>query len=154
MENKKQINLEFFVDNVKKYKKVFMIVLPIVFVFSTVYIFSLPRYYVSQTSLAPEIETPSLANGAIGSIASSFGLDLNNAQTTDAITPLLYPDLMKDNKFVVDLFKINVKTLDDSIHTDYYTFLTKYKKESWISKSIGGVMSVFKKKKECTKWNA
>lgn len=154
MENKKQINLEFFVDNVKKYKKVFMIVLPIVFVFSTVYIFSLPRYYVSQTSLAPEIETPSLANGAIGSIVSSFGLDLNNAQTTDAITPLLYPDLMKDNKFVVDLFKINVKTLDDSIHTDYYTFLTKYKKESWISKSIGGVMSVFKKKKECTKWNA
>lgn len=154
MENKKQINLEFFVDKVKKYKKVFMIVLPIVFVFSTVYIFSLPRYYVSQTSLAPEIETPSLANGAIGSIASSFGLDLNNAQTTDAITPLLYPDLMKDNKFVVDLFKINVKTLDDSIHTDYYTFLTKYKKESWISKSIGGVMSVFKKKKECTKWNA
>lgn len=155
MENKKQMNLNLFVDNVKKYKKAFLIIMPIVFVFSTVYIYSLPRYYMSQTSLAPEIETPSIANGALGSIASSFGLDINNIQTTDAITPLLYPDLMKDNKFVVDLFKIKVKTIDDSIHTDYYSFLTKYKKESWVSKSLSSIGSIFKKKKkDSNMWNA
>lgn len=140
------MNLFLFYQKVKKYKKTFLIVLPITFVISVIYIFSLPRYYMSQTSLAPEIETPSLSSGALGSIASSFGLDLNNIQSTDAITPLLYPDLMNDNKFVVDLFKIKVKTKDASIQTDYYSFLTKYKKESWIDKSIGGIFKAFKKK--------
>lgn len=30
------------------------------------------------------------AGGALGSIAASFGFDLSDMQTSDAITPLLY----------------------------------------------------------------
>lgn len=48
--------------------------------------------------------------------------------STDAITPLLYPSLMDDDKFIVDLFKIKIRTIDNTITTDYYSFLTKYKK--------------------------
>ena len=36
----------------------------------------------------------------LGSIASSFGFDLGEMQSSDAINPLLYPDLMDDNAFV------------------------------------------------------
>ena len=54
------------------------------------------------------------------------------------ITPLLYPDLMNDNKFVVDLLRIQVKAIKENLppHTNYYTYLTMYKKKSWMEKSL------------------
>ena len=64
--------------------------------------------------------------------------------STDAITPLLYPSLMDDDKFIVDLFKIKIRTIDNTITTDYYSFLTKYKKTSWISNSLEGITSFLK----------
>ena len=90
----KQMDLISFVKIVKKYKKIFCIALSIVFIISAVYIYSVPRYYTTETSLAPEEESNSFSGGQLNSIASSFGIDLNNMNSTDAITPLLYPSLM------------------------------------------------------------
>ena len=81
----------------------FLKVLPVAFVLACIYIFSLPRYYNTDAALVPEIETNN-ASGMLGSLASSCGFDLSNMQTSDAITPLLYPDLMEDNGFVTGLF--------------------------------------------------
>ena len=140
----KQMDLISFVKIVKKYKKIFCIALSIVFIISAVYIYSVPRYYTTETSLAPEEESNSFSGGQLNSIASSFGIDLNNMNSTDAITPLLYPSLMDDDKFVVDLFKIKIRTIDNTIVTDYYSYLTKYKKSSWISKCLKGITSFLK----------
>ena len=51
---------------------------------------------------------------------------------------------MDDDKFVVDLFKIKIRTIDNTIVTDYYSYLTKYKKSSWISKCLKGITSFLK----------
>lgn len=67
-------------------------------------------------------------SGTLGSLASSFGFDLDNLQSDDAITPLLYPDLMEDNGFVTSLFKIQVKSKDGSIKTTYHDYLKKHQK--------------------------
>ncbi|MBO5583214.1 MAG: chain-length determining protein [Prevotella sp.] len=127
-----------------KKKLVFFIVLPIVAVLSSIYIFSIPRYYYSETALAPEMETGGNTGGALGSLASNFGIDLGNGQTSDAIYPLLYPDLLSDNSFIVSLWNIKVSDAQDSIQTTYYDYLTNHQKSPWWAPAIGTVKKWFK----------
>ncbi|MGI6222587.1 MAG: chain-length determining protein [Prevotella sp.] len=129
------IDLRVVFRNILHHKKTFAIVLPIVFLISCLHILNVPRYYTTSISLAPEVENPT-ATGGLSSIASSFGIDLSQMQSTDAITPLLYPDLMDDNKFVTDLFNIDVSTCDDALHCTYYEYLTKYQEKAWYEKPL------------------
>ena len=128
-------------------KHLFYKTLPIAFVLSCIYIFSLPRYYNTETTLAPETENP-MSGGAIGSIASTFGLDLGEMQSSDAITPLLYPDLMEDNGFVTNMFNIQVTTKNGVTKATYHDYLKKHQKYPWWTKAIGSIKSLFTKKSE------
>ena len=95
-ENVKQIDLRLVLKRIGEHKKLFFIVLPIVIALSTYIILCVPRTYTSETAMAPEAS--SMADvSALGDIASSFGFDLPTGKSTDAISPLLYPDLMNDN---------------------------------------------------------
>ena len=134
-------------QEILKRKRLFFKTLPIAFVLSCIYIFSLPRYYNTDTTLAPETEN-SMSGGAIGSIASTFGLDLGEMQTSDAITPLLYPDLMEDNGFVTNMFNIMVTTKDGKTKATYHDYLKKHQKYPWWTKAIGSIKSLFSKKSE------
>lgn len=102
----------------------------IVFVLSCVWVLAIPRTYRCEVELAPEDTDNNM--GSISSIASSFGLNVGS-NSSDAIYPRLYPDLMKSNEFIVDIMGINVKTLDGSIDTDYYTYLSQHLKKNWIT---------------------
>lgn len=130
-ENKKELKTIDITVIVKKLwgrKKLFAKTLPIAFVLSCIYIVGFPRYYNTDIKLAPELGGSSIGSSTLGSLASSFGFDLDNLQTNDAITPLLYPDLMEDNGFVTNLFNVRVKTVDGSIETTYHDYLQKHKK--------------------------
>lgn len=133
MEEKKQvkiINLHKLCKKIWECKRIFYITLPIVFVLSLLYILSIPRYYSAETKLAPEIDN-SLGNNSISSIASSFGFNLGEMKTSDAITPMLYPDLMEDNGFIAKLFPIQVQSNDKQIKTDYFNYIYRYQKTPW-----------------------
>ncbi len=132
---------------IRKRRKLFYIVLPITFVLSTFYILCVPRHYSTDTKMAPEVES-SMAGGTLGSIASSFGFDLSDMETSDAITPLLYPDLMEDNGFVTGLFNIKVKTQDGTLTTTYHDYLKKHQKYPWWTRAMASIMSIFPKKKD------
>ena len=95
--------------------------------------------------MAPEVDSPT-SGGALGSIASSFGFDLSEIQTSDAITPLLYPQLIDDNGFVSELFSIKVANKKGDIKTDLYTYYKQYQQYPWWSKVIGGITDLFKSK--------
>ena len=123
-------------------RKLFYIVLPTVFILSCLYIICIPRSYTTTTKMAPEVENV-LGNGTLGDIASTFGLNLNDMQTSDAITPLLYPDLMEDNGFVAELFNIPVKSIDGEIDTTYYQYLKKHQKHAWWKYPIVALPSGF-----------
>lgn len=110
-------------------KKTFFIVWTIVFILSVLWVIPQPRYYNCSVSLAPETIGDNI--GGISSIASSFGLNLGS-QGSDAIHPLLYPELVESPDFLVELFPIQIKTIDDSIHCDYATYLRKYQKKNWL----------------------
>ena len=129
--NQQVIDLRLVSKKIWANKRLFYKTLPIAFVLSCVYILGVPRTYDTKAMLAPEMDN-SLSGGTLGSIAASFGFDLSEMQTSDAITPLLYPDLMEDNGFVTSFFNINVKSIDGEINTTYYDYLkTKQKQTIW-----------------------
>ena len=147
MEEKKElevIDLRVIAKKIWSRRKLFYKVLPITFVLSCAYILCIPRYYTSSLSLAPEIAGSSGLSGTLGSLASSFGIDLGSMETTDAINPLLYPDLMEDNGFVVGLFDIRVKSQDGEIDCTYYDYLKSHQKQAFWMYGIGWVKNLFK----------
>lgn len=125
-----------------KKKLVFLIVLPLTFILSCIYIVSIPRYYTTDMKLAPELENKK-TGGVLSSLASSFGFDLSDIQSSDAITPLLYPDLMEDNGFVISLWNVPVSNQADSIHTTYYNYLADHQKNAWWAPALGAVFKLF-----------
>ncbi|SDN72248.1 chain-length determining protein [Prevotella communis] len=130
-DNKKELKTIDVINIAKKLwarKKLFAKTLPIAFVLSCVFILGFPRYYNTDIKLAPELGGSSIGSSTLGSLASSFGFDLDNLQSNDAITPLLYPDLMEDNGFVTNLFNVRVKTVDGNIETTYHDYLQKHQK--------------------------
>lgn len=136
------IDLRVVAQKIWKQKKLFCWTLPITFVLSCIYILSIPRTYTSEATLAPEMEN-AMGGGTLGSIAASFGFDLSEMQTSDAISPLLYPDLMEDNKFVTNLFNIQVATKNGDIKDSYYNYLKKHQKKAWWMYPIGWIKKMF-----------
>lgn len=152
-ENKKKANSPGVIDlrvvfrKIWSNRKLFYKILPIVFVLSCIYIFSLPRYYISDIKLAPEMEN-SATGGTLGALASSFGFDLSEMQSSDAITPLLYPDLMEDNGFVSGLMNIHVKSQDGEINTTYHDYLKLHQKTAWWNYPIIWIKGLLPKKED------
>lgn len=141
------IDLRVVFKRIWSERRLFYKVLPIVFVLSCIYIFSLPRYYRTDAKLAPEIES-SGQSGTLGSLASSLGFDISEMQTSDAITPMLYPDLMEDNGFVSALLDIRVKSKDGEIDTTYHDYLKYFQQRAWWSYPIAWLKSLLPKKKD------
>ena len=131
--NAKIIDLHKVWRAMRREKKLYYKVLPIVFVLSCVWIFPQPRYYETSVSLAPE--SGGGENGGLASIASSFGLSIGGMDGGgDAIYPILYPELFESPEFLVSLFDIQVTTDDGELTTDYYTYLREHQKKNWLTK--------------------
>ncbi|MBR5730201.1 MAG: chain-length determining protein [Prevotella sp.] len=141
------IDLRQVFSKIWQRKMLFVKVLPIVFILSCLYIICIPRTFTTNTKMAPELDNP-MSGGTLGDIASSLGFNIGDMQTSDAITPLLYPDLMEDNKFVTDLFNIKVESLDGEIKTTYYDYLKKHQKSPWWNKVIYPIKNLFKSKEK------
>ncbi len=113
---------------IKKYKKLYFVTLGIAFVLAIIIGVSLPKTYNCRILLVPESGgTSSL--GGLAALASSFGVNINGgAQSGDAITPTIYPDLMKSVDFKTSLFSIKLKMKDgkkkeDKKEISYYDYL-------------------------------
>jgi len=137
MEEKKitVIDLEKIFKRLLSKKMLFLKAWVITFILSCIWILPQPRFYEASLSLAPETSGEDVG-GSLSSIASSFGLSLGGGGGVDAIYPMLYPDVMKNNEFIVSLFNIRVKSLDGSIDTDLYTYLDKKQKSAFYESAI------------------
>lgn len=146
MENQKVNNIDYrkIYKKVMARKKLYFYTLPIGFLLACFYILSLPRYYFSETTMAPESSNGS-AKGSIGSLASSFGIDLGDVQSSDAITPSLYPDLLEDNGFITALFPIRVESKDKTIKSTYHDYLKYNQKVPWWTTLKSKIRNMFTK---------
>lgn len=111
-------------------KRLFVKVWIVTFLLSCLWILPKPRYYTASVTLAPEPTGDDVAGG-LSSLASSFGVSLGS--NADAIYPLLYPDLVASNDFIISLFDIPVRSLDGEINCDLYTYLDKHQKVAFYS---------------------
>lgn len=123
------IDLKKVAHKIKKQKKRYIKVLTITLVVACLYILPQPRYYTCTVMLAPETETGS-SGGTLSSLASSFGVNLGGATTSDAISPLLYPDLMLSTDFQTSLFPVIIKSEELDTTLTYYDYITSYQKEN------------------------
>ncbi len=118
---------------IKSNRKLYYIVLPIAFVVAMVIARSIPPYYKCEVMLAPEAGGGGSSMGQLASLASSFGVSLGGGGNAggDAITPSLYPDMMKSTDFKTSLFPIKVHGKNDKTSITYYDYLKNEWKEPW-----------------------
>lgn len=143
MEEKQNIiNVKEIIDIIRNNRFLYVKVLIAAFILALAWILPQPRTYNSKVVLAPETEDlPS--GGSLSSLASSFGFNMGNLASTDAIYPTLYPELLESPNFMYGLFDVQIETEDGSVKCDYYSYLEKHQKFSfwlypkvWISKMI------------------
>ncbi|MBO4800958.1 MAG: chain-length determining protein [Bacteroidaceae bacterium] len=133
MEEKKKsevIDLRIVWKKLVSRKKLFLKTLSVAFVLACIWILPQPRIYEASVMLAPETSGDLPGGGSLGSIASSFGINIGNMTSNDAIYPMLYPDIISSTDFIVSLFDVEVRTMDGTVQTDYYTYLTQHWKRS------------------------
>lgn len=129
----------------KTKKKSYIKILSVTFVLSCLIIFPQPRYYNCEVKLAPEWGSSNTPTGSLGSLAASFGFDLSSMQSTDAIYPMLYPELFESPEFLVPLFDIKVNTLDGKINTNYHDYLKNHQKKNPLIVPFSKTFNLIKK---------
>ena len=144
------------------YKKLYYKVLGLTFVIACIIALSIPNYFKCTVTLSPEMSGSKSTSG-LASLASSFGVNLKGAlgNSTEALFPTLYPDLMNSTEFKSGLFTIPVTIEGDSVKgtvdrtMTYYEYLKDEWKLPWWSAAIRGTLkwlvSLFKEEEESTK---
>lgn len=127
------IDLKAVWRSIKKYRKTYCYALSITFLVATIFAMSIPAYYSCEVLLAPESGGSGGGLGSLASLASSFGVSVggDGGKSGDAITPALYPDLMKSTDFKTSLFPIKVHGKKDKTSITYYDYLKNEWKEPW-----------------------
>lgn len=123
--------------DILKYKKTYYKVLGITFVAACIITLSIPNYYKCTVTLSPEVSS-SRSSGGLASLASSFGVNLKGmGNSTEALFPTLYPDLMNSTEFKTGLFTIPVTIEGDEKEGEpdrtmtYYEYLTTEQKSAF-----------------------
>ena len=136
-------------QDLKKHKKYFFIVLPVVFIVAAFLSYCVPNYYRCTVKLAPELSMSNTNRArSLSNIASSLGINLTTSTNNgDALFPTLYPELMNSVTFRTSLFPITIQREKDDKTMTYYDYLKDEQKSPWWSKIIPAIMSIFKDKK-------
>ena len=147
IEEENSIDFGKIFKDILKHKKLYYKVLPITFVIAAFLLLSLPNYYKCEVKLSPEMSGGGSKSGLLG-LASSFGVNLKGAlgNSTEALFPTLYPDLMNSVDFKASLFEIPVTIEGDKEEGEpdctmsYYDYLKDEQAKPWWSVAIGGTL--------------
>lgn len=119
--------------------------------------FSIPKEYTTTVMLAPEVEGGSRSLGGLSALAGMAGIDMGSGESSDALYPDLYPDIVSSVGFTTELFNVPVKDAEGELDTNLYTYLKEEQRSPWWSaiisfpfKCLGWVMSLFKEEEEGT----
>lgn len=130
---KNEIRLDLIYHIILEHKKKYLLPLIIVGGLTIMVVFSLPRYYSAGTMLVPEYNGTSSKMGNLGGLASSFGINLGNISSEDAITPDFYPDLIQSSAFLSPILKSKVSTQKGDFQGIYLQYLYQHQKSPFWS---------------------
>ncbi len=120
--------------------------------------FSLPKNYSAGVTLAPELANSKMGGaGGLSALASMAGINLNSSGSTDAVNPMLYPEIVSSVPFLTGLFDVPVTTIDDENMT-LRSYLEYKTKSPWWSailalpgQAVGAVADLFKEQEDTAK---
>lgn len=96
--------------------------------------FSIPKEYTTTVTLAPEAGASGKSKrGGISALAGLAGIDLGDMQGVDALSPTLYPDIVKSVPFSVELLDVKVADIKGELNTTVYDYLKEHQKKAWWS---------------------
>ena len=142
-EEGQSIDFGALLQAVKKHRKLYYKVLPVTFVVSALIMLSIPNYYTCTVTLSPEMNSTK-STGGLASLASSFGVNLGSAlgNSTEALFPTLYPDLMNSVDFKTSLFPVLVHQMDSTRMMTYYDYLMNGQARPWWSSALKSLVSL------------
>ena len=134
----------------QKYKKTYIWTAVLTFFIVWALALCVPNYYICKVTLVPETGSSTSSMGSLMSLASSFGLNMGGSggKDADAITPSLYPDLMKSTDFVASLFDIKVKRDKDKKAMTYYEYLRDYQRGPLWDEALNAFFGLFASDKD------
>lgn len=115
-----------------------LVTMVLIVTLTTVYVFSLPRTYNSETVLLPETSSSSGGiSGNLGAMASMAGIKLGGSSSEDAIYPEFYPKVLSSTVFLSDLLKdtVNVSRLKKRV--TIYAYFRDCGQSPWWSGMMG-----------------
>lgn len=133
---KREIRLDLICMSLMRNWRKYVVPMIVTFVITALVVLQMPRYYTVSVMLAPESTNAGSVSGGLGSLASMAGINLSSMNSSDAIIPTFYPDLMKSTDFIVPLFNAKVQTKNGKFKGTYAEYLTKYCKPSLITQGL------------------
>jgi len=124
------IDLSKYIKRLTGHWKTIVLFAAVAFLIGCVYALCSPRKYTVTAKLAPELSNT--ATTRLSSLASLVGLSATNLGTTDAVYPMVYPELLKSNVFIADLFEspVTLSKKGDTSTVTLYKYLTRKKKKT------------------------
>jgi len=118
--------------------------------------FSIPKEYTTSVTMAPESAAKS-SSGGLGTLASMAGISLGSNSGGEALSPELYPDIVKTTPFLLDLFQVQVTNKKKNLTVTLYDYMNKHQVSPWWNsvasspfKALGWLSSMFTERKEPT----
>lgn len=114
--------------------------------------FSIPKEYTTTVTLAPESSTGGKStSGGLSALAGLAGINLGDIQSADALSPDLYPNIVKSIPFAVEILDVKVEDIKGELNTTVYEYLKEHQKRAWWSyvmsapfEALGWVMRTVK----------
>lgn len=93
--------------------------------------FSIPKEYSASVTLAPESTGGKSVSGSMAALAGMAGINLGSSSSGDALSPDLYPDIVRSVPFSIEMFDVKVKDKDGKLNTTLYNYLKDNQKQPW-----------------------
>lgn len=113
-------------------KKIILKYCSIAFFIGLIVSLSIPKEYTTTVTLASEV-TKSTSSSSMVALASMAGINIGSNNSRDALSPLVYPEIVSSTSFIVDMFDIPVKSKDGEINTTLSKYINEYQKKPWWS---------------------
>ncbi len=145
-EEEKEIDLVELFKQLLKRKKTIGIWCLVGFVLGIIIAFSIPKEYETSVTLAPEINGQGKTSGNLGALAAMAGVR-NNSGDGDAVSPQMYPDILKSVPFSLSLLNIPLTDKEGKRKFTLAEYLENDTKSPWwsaIMSAPGMILSALK----------
>ena len=135
-EEEKDIDLTLILKKLLQNKKMILLWCLVGLVLGLIIAVSLPREYQTSVTLAPEANGNKSSNSNLGALAAMAGVNIGSSGA-DAVSPQLYPDIVKSAPFSLSLLNVMLTDKDEKRKFTVAEYLENDVKSPWWSVITG-----------------